>query len=37
MVCVKRTNDLLPWKIHSCLFAIKMRACSQRYRQKGKE
>ena len=37
MVCEKRTNNLLSWKSHSRFLAIKTRACSKRYRQKGKE
>ena len=37
MTCKRGTYNLLPWKNHSGLLAIKTGACSKRNRQKGKE
>ena len=37
MTCKKGTYNLLAWKSHSNLLAIKTNACSKRNRQKGKE
>ena len=37
MTCKRGTYNLLPWKNHSSLLAIKTGAFSKRNRQKGKE